>query len=57
MDGYRFQEIYTGIQIIIWNAPSKTKAKDELSSVVRLPDSWIFLGIVDNKLFNESIKY
>ncbi len=54
--GYRFQEIYSGIQIIVWNKPDEISAKIELSSVVRLPDSWILLGIVDSKLFNKSTK-
>jgi hypothetical protein len=52
--GYRFQEMYTGVQIIVWNKPDEISAESELSQVVRLPGNWIWLGTVNSELFNKS---
>jgi len=54
--GYRFQEKYTGQQIIIWNAPDEVAAGFDLYETVRRPKDWILLGTVDRCLFNISTK-
>ncbi len=46
--GHRFQEKYSGIQIIVWHKPDKDLAKRELVNRVVNPNDWVYLGTVDS---------
>ena len=54
MKGHRFQEMYTGVQIIIWHKIDTQQARQELAEVVKSPSLWVFLGLVDQEKFNQS---
>jgi len=47
MRAHKFQEKYTGCQMVIWHCESEEQARRKFICVVINPDNWTFIEIIN----------